>query len=55
MIKHFTKRFVKEYLLALKEVHSYSSHKNDSPACSLKVCDLALIKEDVTPRLFAQN
>ena len=51
IFKHFTKRFVKEYLLALQETHSYSSHKNHSLACSLKVGDLVLIKEDIIPRL----
>ena len=51
VFKHFTKPFAKEYLLALQETHSYSSHKNHSPACSLKVGDLALIKEDIIPRL----
>ena len=45
IFKHFTKRFVKEYLLALQETHSYSSHKNRSAACSLKVSDLVLIKK----------
>ena len=49
-LKHFTKRFVKEYLLALQETHSYSSHKNRSATCSLKVDDLVLIKEDIIPR-----
>ena len=48
--KHFTKRFVKEYLLALQETHSYSSHKNRSATCSLEVGDLVLIKEDIKPR-----
>ena len=50
IFKHFTKWFVKEYLLAL-QTHSYSSHKNHSPAFSLKVGDLVLIKEDIIPRL----
>ena len=49
--KHFTKRFVKEYLLALQETHSYSSHENRSSTCSLKVGNLVLIKEDIKPRL----
>ena len=48
--KHFTKRFVKEYLLTLQETHSYSSHKNRSATCSLEVGDLVLIKEDIKPR-----
>ena len=52
IFKHFTKRFVKEYLLALQETHSYSSYKNHSPACSLKVGDLVLIKEAIIPRLL---
>ena len=51
IFKHFPKRFGKEYLLALQETHSYSSHKNHSPACSLKVGGLALIKEAIIPRL----
>ena len=51
VFKHFTKRFVKEYVLALQETHSCSSHKNHSATCSLKVCDLVLIKEDIIPRL----
>ena len=51
IFKHFTKRFVKEYLLALEETHSYSSHKNRSAACSLKVSDLVLSKEDIISRL----
>ena len=51
VFKHFTKPFVKEYLPALQETHSYSSHKNHSPACSLRAGDLALIKEDIIPRL----
>ena len=51
IFKHFTKRFVKEYLLALQKIHSYSSHKNYSAACSLKSGDLVLIKEDIIPRL----
>ena len=51
IFKHFTKRCVKEYLLALEETHSYSSHKNRSAACSLKVSDLALSKEDIISRL----
>ena len=46
IFKHFTKRFVKKYLLALQETHSYSSHKNRSATCSLNVGDLVLIKED---------
>ena len=51
LFKHLTKRFVKEYLLALQETHSYSSHKSRSAACSLKVGDLVLVKEDIIPRL----
>ena len=51
IFKYFTKRFVKEYLLALEETHSNSSHKNRSAACSLKVSDLALSKEDIISRL----
>ena len=52
IFKHFTKRFVKKYyLLALQETHSYSSHKNHSAACSLKVGDVVHIKEDIIPRL----
>ena len=51
IFKHFTKRFVKKYLLALQETHSYSSHKNRSATCSLKVDDLVFIKEDIIPRL----
>ena len=51
IFKHFTKLFVKEYLLALQDTHSYSSHKNRSATCSLKVGDLVLIKEDIIPRL----
>ena len=50
IFKHFTKRFVKEYLLAL-QTHSYSSHKNHSPAFSLKVGDLVLMKENIIPCL----
>ena len=45
IFKHFTKRFVKEYLLALQ----YSSHKNCNAACSLRVGDPVLIKEDIIP------
>ena len=52
VFKHFTKRFVKEYVLALQETHSCLSHKNRSATCSLKVCDLVLIKEDIIPRLL---
>ena len=52
VFKHFTKRFVKEYLLALQDKHSYSRHKNHSAACSLKVGDLVLIKKDIIPRLL---
>ena len=51
IFKHFTKRFVKEHLLVLQETHSYSSHKNHSPACSLKVGDLVLMKENIIPCL----
>ena len=51
IFKHLTKRFVKEYLLALQKIHSYSSHKNYSAACNLKSGDLVLIKEDIIPRL----
>ena len=51
LLKHLTKRFVKEYLLALQETHSYSSHKNRSAACSLKIGDLVLAKEVIIPRL----
>ena len=51
IFKQFTKRFVKEYVLALQETHSYSSHKNRRAACSLKVGDLIIIKEDIIPRL----
>ena len=49
--KHFTKRFVNEYLLALQETHSYLSQKYHSLDCGLKVGDLVLIKEDIIPRL----
>ena len=53
IFKHFTKRFVKKYyLLALQETHSYSSHKNHSAACSLKVGNLVLIKKDIIPHLL---
>ena len=51
IFKHFTKRFVKEYLLALQETYSCSSHKNRSATCSSKVGHLVLIKEDIIPRL----
>ena len=51
IFKHFTKRYVKEYLLALQETHSNSSHKNRSATCSLKVGDLVLVKEDFILRL----
>ena len=51
VFKYFTKRFDKEYLLALQETDSYSSHKNRSATCSLKVSDLVLIKEDIIPRM----
>ena len=51
VFKHFTKPCVKEYLLLLQETHSYLSLKNHSPTCSLKVGNLALIKEDIIPRL----
>ena len=51
IFKHFAKRFVKEHLLVLQETHSYSSHKNHSPACSLKVGDLVLMKKDIIPCL----
>ena len=51
IFKQFTKRCVKEYVLALQETHSYSSHKNRRAACSLKVGDLIIIKEDIIPRL----
>ena len=51
IFKHFTKGFVKEYLVALQQTHSYSIHKNRSATCTLKVSDLVLIKEDFIPRL----
>ena len=51
IFKYLTKRFVKKYLLALQETHSYSSNKNRSITCSLKVGDLVLIKEDIIPSL----
>ena len=35
----------------LQKTHSYSSHKNHSAACSLKVGDVVHIKEDIIPRL----
>ena len=50
VLKHFTQRFVKQYLLALQE--RPLKNQNISTTCSLKVGDLVLIKEDITPRLL---
>ena len=36
----------------LQKTHSYSSHKNHSAACSLKVGNLVLIKKDIIPHLL---
>ena len=51
IFKHYTKRFLKEYLIAFQKKHSYSSHKICGANCSLKVGDLVLIKEDIILRL----
>ena len=47
---HFSQRFVKQYLLALQERPLRT--QNISTTCNLKVGDLVLIKEDITPRLL---
>ena len=51
ILKHFRKRFYVEYLLSLREKHSYVKTKT-SNQCYLKEGDVVLIKEnDFTPRL----
>ena len=51
VFEHFKKRFYVEYLLSLREKHSYVKNKTSSQ-CYLKEGDVVLIKENnSTPRL----
>ena len=50
IINHFLKRFVRDYMLALQERHSYQWRKSNN-TCVLKVTDIVLVKNDSAPRL----
>ena len=47
---HFLKRFMKDYMLALPERHSYQRRKSNS-TCVFKGTDIALVKGDSAPCL----
>ena len=51
IINHYLKRFIRDYMLALQERHSYQRRKSNN-TCVLKVNDVVLVKGDSTPRLF---
>ena len=53
-IKHFLKRFMRNYMLALQERHSYQRRKSNN-TCVLKVNDIVLVKSDSAPRLSWQK
>ena len=50
IINHFLERFMKDYMLALQERHSYQRRKSNN-TCVLKVSDIVLVKSDSEPRL----
>ena len=49
-INHFLKRFMRDYMLALQERHSYQRRKSNN-TCVLKVNDIVWLKGDSAPRL----
>ena len=50
IVNHFLKRFMRDYMLALQERHSYQRRKSNYN-CVLKVNDIVLVKGDSAPRL----
>ena len=50
IVNHFLKRFIRDYMLALQEHHSYKRRKSNNN-CVLKVNDIVLVKGDSVPRL----
>ena len=50
IINHFLKRFMRDYILALQERHSYQQRKLNN-TCVIKVNDIVLVKGDSPPRL----